>query len=104
MDDQQRAADIESLAKMAARLAGRNPDDHVKMKLGEVVGFEGPIWTYPDFVLRAEAAYELLNGPRRPISARSYRRRSLQHHWPWQQARSAERAVTVRAVRLSFGR
>jgi hypothetical protein len=57
---QQEQADIEALARMAARLAGRDPDERVKLELGEVVGFEGPMWRYPDFLTRAEQAYQLL--------------------------------------------
>jgi hypothetical protein len=62
LDDAQRRADIEALAKLAARLAGRDPDEHLKMTLGEIVAFDDLIWRYPDFVKRAEAAYQLLDG------------------------------------------
>jgi hypothetical protein len=58
-----RAAYIEVLANMAARLAGRDPDQHVCLRLGEFVAFDDLMWRYPDFVLRAEAAYEVLDGP-----------------------------------------
>jgi hypothetical protein len=60
MDDQQISADIETLAKIAARLAGRDPDEHVKLEWGEVLAFEGPMWRYPDFLARAEQAYAIL--------------------------------------------
>jgi len=60
MGDLQRTADIEALAGMAARLAGRNPDEHVKMELGAIIGFEGLIWCYSDFLARAEVAYAFL--------------------------------------------
>jgi hypothetical protein len=60
LDDVQRSADIETLAKMAARLAGRDPDEHLRMTLGEVIAFNDYIWRYPDFLKRAEAAYAVL--------------------------------------------
>ena len=49
MSDAQKFADIEALARMAARLAGRDPDEHVQVKLGDVTPFEGPAWCHPDF-------------------------------------------------------
>jgi PAS domain S-box-containing protein len=55
-----RTADIETLARMAARIAGRDPDQHVRIKFGEVVAFDDLVWRYPDFLLRGEAAYRLL--------------------------------------------
>jgi hypothetical protein len=60
MDDQERSADIEILARMAARLAGRKPDEYVRLEWGDVVAFEGPMWRYPDFLMRAERAYAVL--------------------------------------------
>jgi hypothetical protein len=60
MDHQQRSADIKTLARMAARLAGRNPEEHIKLELGEVQAFEGPMWRYHDFLMRAEQAYAVL--------------------------------------------
>ena len=62
MEDFQQSADIEALAKMAARLAGRDPEEYVKMTLGDITAFDDYIWRYPDFLKRAEAAYELLKG------------------------------------------
>ena len=53
-------ADIEALARMAARLAGRDPDQHVKMAWGNTVAFDDVMWRYPDFLARAEKAYEVL--------------------------------------------
>jgi hypothetical protein len=53
-------ADIEALARMAARLAGRNPDEKVSLKFGKAVAFDGPLWRYPDFLERAEQAYAVL--------------------------------------------
>lgn len=66
METAERSADIETLAKMAARLAGRDPDEYLKMTLGEVTAFEDYIWRYPDFLNRAEAAYALLDAPVAP--------------------------------------
>jgi hypothetical protein len=60
MSDEQKLADIETLAKMAARLAGRDPDQHLKLELGDFVAFDDPIWRYPDFLSRAETAYKVL--------------------------------------------
>lgn len=54
------------LAKTAARLAGRDPDEYLKMTLGEVTAFDDYIWRYPDFLNRAEAAYALLEAPGAP--------------------------------------
>jgi hypothetical protein len=59
-DQQQRAADIEVLAKMAARLAGRDPDQHVRMAWGGEMVFDDIMWRYPDFLARAGAAYSVL--------------------------------------------
>ena len=56
----QRPVDIEVLARMAARLAGRNPDEHLTMSLGGVIPFDGPVWRYPDVMARAESAYRAL--------------------------------------------
>jgi glutamate/tyrosine decarboxylase-like PLP-dependent enzyme len=53
-------ADIEALARMAARLAGRDPDQHVKMAWGGMVAFDDVMWRYPDFLARAEKAYLVL--------------------------------------------
>lgn len=62
MSDAQHAADTEVLARMAARLAGRDPDEHVRLKLGDVDVFDGAIWRYPDFLARAQTAYRALIG------------------------------------------
>jgi hypothetical protein len=56
----QRTTDLEVLARMAARLAGRNPDEHLTLSLGGVIPFDGPVWRYPDFITRAESAYRAL--------------------------------------------
>lgn len=64
--DDLRAAHMESLARMAAQIAGRNPDDHATIRFGDVVAFDDVMWRYPDFVARAEAAYRLLEAPDLP--------------------------------------
>jgi hypothetical protein len=51
---------------MAARLAGRDPDEYLTMVLGEVTAFDDYIWRYPDFLNRAEAAYALLKASDAP--------------------------------------
>ena len=66
MSEKKCDADLEILARMAARLAGRDPDERVRIRLGEVTAFEGTVWRYPDFLHRAEAAYEILVDPTRP--------------------------------------
>ena len=63
MSDPQTAADIETLARMAARLAGRNPDEHLKIELADARPFDDVMWRYHDFLKRAEAAYNALAGP-----------------------------------------
>ena len=47
-------------------MAGRDPDEHVRIELGGVIAFEGLAWRYPDFLMRAEAAYASLGEPTRP--------------------------------------
>jgi len=61
MDDNQKFSDLETLARMAARAAGRDPDEHIEVRLGDVLAFSDVAWRYPDFLSRAEAAYELLH-------------------------------------------
>jgi hypothetical protein len=51
---------IETLARLAACLAGRDPDDHAMIALGDVLAFNDLMWRYPDFLVRAEAACRLL--------------------------------------------
>jgi len=58
--DELRTETIETLARVAARIAGRDPDDHATIKLGNVMAFDDLMWRYPDFLARAEAAYRLL--------------------------------------------
>lgn len=57
---QERLADLEMLARMAARAAGRDPDQRLKVRLGETIAFDDLAWRYPDFLQRAEAAYALI--------------------------------------------
>lgn len=57
------ADEIKVLARMAARLAGRDPDEHIKITLGHSTFFDGPMWTYPDFLERARVAYQALTEP-----------------------------------------
>jgi hypothetical protein len=61
MDGNQKLTDLEALARMAARLAGRDPDKPVQIKLGDAVAFDDVAWRYPDFLIRAEAAYLILD-------------------------------------------
>jgi hypothetical protein len=75
MGEQQRLADIEILARMAARLAGRDPNEYIKLELGEVIAFDGLLWRYPDFVARAEAAYLVLETDCHPVTRVADRRR-----------------------------
>ena len=63
MSDPQTAADIETLARMAARLAGRDPDEHLKIELADARPFDDVMWRYHDFLKRAEAAYHALTAP-----------------------------------------
>ena len=52
--------DIEMLARMAARLAGRDPDEEARIEFAGVVAFDDVMWRYPDFLARADAAYHVL--------------------------------------------
>jgi hypothetical protein len=56
----------EALARMAARLAGRDPDQHVRIKLGDQLIFDDVAWRYPDFLRCADAAYLALLSPPPP--------------------------------------
>jgi hypothetical protein len=60
MIDSLRNDHIESLARIAAQVAGRDPDERVRLKLADVVAFDDVMWRYPDFLARAEAAYDVL--------------------------------------------
>ena len=63
MGETQRLANVEILARMAAQLAGRDPDQVVRIDLAGVIVFEGVMWRYPDFLGRAKEAYRLLASP-----------------------------------------
>ena len=58
--DELRMEGIETLARLAARIAGRDPAEQAMIKLGDVTAFDDLMWRYPDFLARAEAAYRLL--------------------------------------------
>ena len=60
-DEQQKSRDIEMLARMAARFAGRDPDQQVQLKWGDLVVFDDVVWRHPDFLKRAETAYSVLS-------------------------------------------
>ena len=62
----QRMSDIEALARMAARIAGRDPDRHLTFTLAGETVFDDLTWRYPDFLRRAEAAYAVLTNPGLP--------------------------------------
>ena len=55
-----RSADIETLGRIAGRIAGKDPDALVTIKFGEVVAFDDVAWRYPDFLARAAAVYRFL--------------------------------------------
>ena len=63
MSDIKRSEDVEMLARMAARLAGRDPDERLRVKIADIVVFDDLMWRYPDFMTRGEAAYALLTRP-----------------------------------------
>lgn len=58
-----RLEDLETLARMAARLAGRDPDSRITVRIGDLVAFDDVAWRYPDFLRRAEEALALLSDP-----------------------------------------
>ena len=62
MLDQHQPPELETLARMAAQLAGRDPDRRYTIKLGDLIAFDDVAWRYPDFLIRAEAAYAALSG------------------------------------------
>ena len=66
LDPLQRLTHIEALARIACQLAGRDPDQHLRMQLGEDVTFDDLLWRYDDFIRRAEAAYALLDSETLP--------------------------------------
>jgi len=60
-----RAEVIEQLAKIAAKLAGQNPDCERIDRLGDEVVYRGPAWQHPTFMANAEAAFDMLRGVKR---------------------------------------
>jgi len=62
-----RTAGIEMLARLAAVIAGKNPDERTTIRFGNVVAFDDLAWRYPDFLARAEAAYRLLEADELPV-------------------------------------
>ena len=63
MGEIKRSEYVEMLSRMAARLAGRDPDEWLTMKLADIVIFDDLTWRYPDFMTRGETAYALLTSP-----------------------------------------
>jgi hypothetical protein len=61
-----RSAGIEMLARLAALIAGKNPDKRIVIKYGDVVAFDDLAWRYPDFLVRAHAAFEILEADELP--------------------------------------
>jgi hypothetical protein len=68
MTDPHKQSQIEILARMAAKLAGRDPDSHITIKLGDLIAFDDVAWRYSDFLRCAEAAYTALVSPPPPAS------------------------------------
>ena len=60
MTDAEIRPEVEALAKMAARMAGHDPDNRVRIEVGGLTAFDDVAWRYPDFLQRAEAAYAVL--------------------------------------------
>jgi hypothetical protein len=65
--NRERSTAIETLARIAARAAGRDPDERVQVVLGKTVAFDDVVWRYDDFLLRAEAAFDALTAPPFPV-------------------------------------
>ena len=61
MDDQEKFADLKSLARMAARLEGRDPDERIEVRAGNTIVFAGVAWRHPDYLKRAASAYDYLS-------------------------------------------
>jgi len=51
---------VETLARLAAQFAGHDPDKHLRIQIGNVVVHDDVTWRYPDFLNRAESAYQVL--------------------------------------------
>jgi hypothetical protein len=60
MPDAEKEQVIEMLARIAAHLAGRDPNEETRIEFGGVVAFDDVMWRYPDFLARANAAYHVL--------------------------------------------
>jgi len=60
MRDAEKEQVIEMLARIAAHLAGRDPNEATRIEFGGVVAFDDVMWRYPDFLARANAAYHVL--------------------------------------------
>ena len=48
------------------RAAGHDPDEHFQIELRDGATLGDVMWRHPDFMRRAERAYDLLAGPTRP--------------------------------------
>jgi len=49
MDPTDKFADLKTLARMVARLAGREPDEQVEICIGDTLVFSDVVWRYPEF-------------------------------------------------------
>ena len=95
---------------MAARLAGRDPDEHVRLKLGEIIAFDDPVWRYPDFLARGEAAYEALigqlqlpesdEGPGEVQTCYRYKTRALAGPWRQRPEQALSDALNARQAEI----
>jgi hypothetical protein len=56
-------AAIETLAKIAARSAGLDPDRSWSAQVKDTIPFDGPAWQHAQFIALAEAAYHILTAP-----------------------------------------
>jgi len=56
---------------MASRLAGRDPDRRVTLKIAETTVYDAVMWRCPDFVLRADSAYAVLSSGALQLADRS---------------------------------
>jgi hypothetical protein len=46
MDPNDKFADLKALARMATRLAGREPAEHVEIRIGDKLVFRDVVWRY----------------------------------------------------------
>jgi hypothetical protein len=56
-------AALETLAKMAARSAGYDPEHGLAGQAGGLSEFDGPAWQHPQFLALAETAHAILTAP-----------------------------------------